>query len=90
MTAVGRTVGIPTQCGRPAGHHYKTHSRARPTIRFLVPHAGVVNFGSSHPGGFNSVFADGSVHAIQYDIDPYVFDRLGDREDGQIVDMSQL
>jgi prepilin-type N-terminal cleavage/methylation domain-containing protein/prepilin-type processing-associated H-X9-DG protein len=52
--------------------------------------AGVVNFGSSHPGGFNSVFADGSVHPISYDIDPFVFDRLGDREDGELVDMSQL
>ena len=52
--------------------------------------AGVVNFGSSHPGGFNSVFADGSMHPINYDIDPYIFDRLGDREDGQPVDHSQL
>ncbi len=52
--------------------------------------AGVVNFGSSHPGGFNSVFADGSVHPINYDIDPYIFDRLGDREDGELIDHSQF
>lgn len=52
--------------------------------------ADVVNFGSAHPGGFNSVFADGSVHPISYDIDPYLFDRLGNREDGEIIDHSQL
>ncbi|MDZ4659303.1 MAG: DUF1559 domain-containing protein [Bythopirellula sp.] len=52
--------------------------------------APVVNFGSSHPGAFNSVFADGSVHGINYDIDPTTFDRLGDREDGEVVDLSQL
>lgn len=50
----------------------------------------VVNFGSSHPGGFNAVFADGSVHTISYDIDPITFDNLGDRQDGQIVDLSVL
>lgn len=52
--------------------------------------ADVVNFGSAHPGGINAVFADGSVHLINYDIDNLLFDRLGDREDGEIVDMSQF
>jgi prepilin-type processing-associated H-X9-DG protein len=36
-------------------------------------------FGSSHPGGFNAVFADGSVHSISYDIDVIVFNSLGTR-----------
>ncbi|TWU22573.1 DUF1559 domain-containing protein [Bythopirellula polymerisocia] len=54
------------------------------------PEADVVDFGSAHPGGINAVFADGSVHVITYDVDPFVFDYLGDREDGQIVDMSQF
>jgi prepilin-type N-terminal cleavage/methylation domain-containing protein/prepilin-type processing-associated H-X9-DG protein len=36
-------------------------------------------FGSSHPGRMNSVFADGSVRAISYDIDSEVFRRLGNR-----------
>jgi prepilin-type processing-associated H-X9-DG protein len=35
--------------------------------------------GSAHPGGFNCVFADGSVHTISYDIDIYVFNSLGTR-----------
>ena len=36
-------------------------------------------FGSSHPGGFNAVFTDGSVHSISYDIDIYIFNALGTR-----------
>ena len=46
----------------------------------------VVNFGSAHPGGFNAVFADGSVHTINYNIEPQVFDNLGNRLDGNILD----
>jgi hypothetical protein len=36
------------------------------------------------------VFTDGSVHAINYDIDPMTFDRLGDRRDGDPFDLSSL
>jgi prepilin-type processing-associated H-X9-DG protein len=49
------------------------------------PVAGEMLFGSAHPGGFNAVFADGSVHFISYGIDPTVFSRLGDRSDGQVI-----
>lgn len=52
--------------------------------------ADVVNFGSAHPGGLNTVFADGSVHTISYDIDVQVFDNLGDRQDGEVIDFDQL
>jgi prepilin-type N-terminal cleavage/methylation domain-containing protein/prepilin-type processing-associated H-X9-DG protein len=37
------------------------------------------HFGSAHPGGFNVVFADGSVHTVNYDIDLNVFNALGTR-----------
>ena len=37
------------------------------------------HFGSAHSGGFNCVFADGSVHTISYDIDLKVFNALGTR-----------
>jgi prepilin-type N-terminal cleavage/methylation domain-containing protein/prepilin-type processing-associated H-X9-DG protein len=37
------------------------------------------HFGSAHPGGFNAVFADGSVHTISYDIDLDVFNATGTR-----------
>ncbi len=50
----------------------------------------IMNFGSAHASGFNAVFVDGSVHTIPYDIDPTLFDRLGDRRDGEVVDLSGL
>lgn len=39
-------------------------------------------FGSSHPGGFNMVLADGSVRNISYSIDANTHRDLGDRADG--------
>jgi hypothetical protein len=35
--------------------------------------------GSAHPGGINGVFSDGSVHSISYDVELYVFNALGTR-----------
>ena len=48
------------------------------------------NFGAAHSGGFNTAFGDGSVQTISYEVDPVIFDRLGDRRDGESVDLSQL
>ena len=42
-------------------------------------------FGSSHPSGFNAVFADGSTRDIAYTIDLTVFRYLGNIADGQNV-----
>lgn len=42
-------------------------------------------FGSSHPGGFHMAMCDGSVHSYNYDIDPEVHRRMGNREDGEVV-----
>jgi len=39
----------------------------------------VLQFGSPHPGGVNSVFADGSVHVVSFDVDILVFNSLGTR-----------
>jgi prepilin-type N-terminal cleavage/methylation domain-containing protein len=38
--------------------------------------------GSAHLTGIHGLFADGSVRPIQYSIDRVVFNRLGDRQDG--------
>ncbi len=40
------------------------------------------HFGSAHPGGVVSVFADGSVHNIAFQVDANVFNNLGDTKDG--------
>jgi prepilin-type N-terminal cleavage/methylation domain-containing protein len=46
-------------------------------------------FGSAHTGAFNTVFADGAVHAIRYDIDVVVFNNLGTRNGEESVDLTQ-
>jgi hypothetical protein len=46
-------------------------------------------FGSAHSSGINAAFGDNSVHTISYDIDRNVFNKLGNRSDGQVVDSSQ-
>ena len=43
-------------------------------------------FGSSHAGGLNMAFCDGSVHVIPYEIDYRVHLLLADRRDGQTFD----
>ena len=47
----------------------------------------IVVAGSAHPGGFNCVFADGSVHSISYDIDIFVFNALGTRNGAETFNM---
>jgi prepilin-type N-terminal cleavage/methylation domain-containing protein len=43
------------------------------------------SLGSAHAAGVQSVFADGSVQFISYDIDQSVLDALGDRRDGLVI-----
>ncbi len=42
-------------------------------------------FGSSHPAGFNVVFADGSVHHLSFTINTDLFTNLGNINDGNVV-----
>ncbi len=47
-------------------------------------------FGSSHASVFNSAFADGHVAQINFDIDLAIFNALGNREDGLVIDPSSF
>ena len=47
-------------------------------------------FGSVHSSGFNVVLCDGSVHIVNYVIDPGTHRWLGNRKDGNLVDKSQF
>jgi prepilin-type processing-associated H-X9-DG protein len=47
-------------------------------------------FGSPHPGGVNFVMADGSVRQISYAIDSEVLNNLGNRSDGNAIDITDL
>jgi prepilin-type N-terminal cleavage/methylation domain-containing protein len=42
-------------------------------------------FGSSHPGGFQVVMADGAVNFLVYEMDLEMFRRMGNRHDGEPV-----
>ena len=42
-------------------------------------------FGSSHPGGINAQFGDGSVRFIKFTVDPSTFRRLAVIDDGEII-----
>jgi prepilin-type N-terminal cleavage/methylation domain-containing protein/prepilin-type processing-associated H-X9-DG protein len=44
------------------------------------------SFGSAHSAGINALFADGSVTQLNYDINREVFNRLGHRHDGEVVE----
>jgi prepilin-type processing-associated H-X9-DG protein len=48
------------------------------------------SFGSAHSSVFNMAFADASVRQIGYDIDIEIFNRLGNREDGEVIDFDKL
>ena len=42
------------------------------------------HFGSAHEPGINTVWGDGHVSVIGYDVDPYNFNLFGHRADGQV------
>lgn len=47
-------------------------------------------FGSAHPNSANFVLCDGSTIAISYQVNATIFQYLGNRGDGNPIDMSQL
>jgi prepilin-type N-terminal cleavage/methylation domain-containing protein len=57
-----------------------------PALRHADAH-GDGRFGSSHPSGFNIVLTDGSVRFLSYTIDVTIFKYLGERSDGQTVQL---
>ncbi len=50
----------------------------------------VYTFGCAHAAGFNMALCDGSVHTMNYSIDPLVHQYLGSRNDGQPIDGKKL
>ena len=42
-------------------------------------------FGSARPSGFNTVYADASVHHLPFDINPIVHRLRGNRSDGEVI-----
>jgi prepilin-type N-terminal cleavage/methylation domain-containing protein/prepilin-type processing-associated H-X9-DG protein len=67
-----------------------TSKRPQPDYYGDPQFAGGSLFGSSHPGRFNMVFADGSVHAVSYSVSQDVFKALGNVADGQTINLDEL
>ncbi|MHB1033883.1 MAG: DUF1559 family PulG-like putative transporter [Pirellulales bacterium] len=49
-----------------------------------------ISFGSAHHGGWNAVFCDGSVRTLPYTMAPEIYLRIGNRSDGEAVDVGQF
>lgn len=47
-------------------------------------------FGSAHSAGCGFVFCDGSVRVINHSIDSLTHNHLGNRRDGQVIDVGKL
>ncbi|HBE66943.1 MAG TPA: hypothetical protein DDW52_02210, partial [Planctomycetaceae bacterium] len=74
------------------GFNNDNHRSAHPRWPLMQDTAGemsIGSFGSAHSSGVNFSMADGSVHTIVYMIDSRVYRRLGNRRDGQSVEVPQ-
>jgi hypothetical protein len=47
-------------------------------------------FGSAHSAGAMFVNCDGSVGIVDFEVDPKLFERLGDRRDGEMSSNAEL
>jgi hypothetical protein len=80
---IGYTAGWSTNTMRSV--------RSRPRPDFYDPkNLSTDRFGSSHPARFNAVLADGSVRSISYSVDRNLFRNLGDKSDGQPINIDEL
>jgi prepilin-type processing-associated H-X9-DG protein len=50
--------------------------------------SGMFAFRSRHPGGVNTLFADGSVHFLKSSINQMTFWALGTKANGEVIDAS--
>lgn len=64
----------------------RTTQVPRPDYR-APTESGEDRFGSSHPLGLNIALCDGSVRFLNFDVDAKVFEHLGQRDDGQTVNL---
>ncbi len=64
--------------------------KMKPEYDWGTIHPWIFQFGASHPGGLQAVFADGAVHLIRYSVDPVVFKRVCSRNDGQVFSLEDL
>ena len=61
-----------------------------PIYTFSNLYPSTFQFGSSHPGGFQSVFADGAVHMIHFNVKITVYQAAASRSDGYPLNLDDL
>jgi len=66
----------------------ETDDEPMPDFRGPAGDDGDQRFGASHPGTFNGALADGSVRSIPYSIDRDTFEYLGNRRDGEVLNLA--
>ncbi len=74
-------------------HDVERYTSIQPAPDFSSQSAGSNggdNFGSSHPGIFQFVFCDGSVHRINYSVNLTSFNNLGNFHSGAVPDLSAV
>lgn len=86
----GESIGdkVSLYSGYCVDNHRFTAIRIPPASDGSLPLPGsqeYLRFGSAHQSGFNMLFVDGSIHLINFDIDPTIHYRLGHTFDGEIV-----
>jgi len=67
-----------------------TDRTPQPDSYAIGPGWGEQRFGGPHSGGFTCVFCDGSVRLIRFSINPTTFRFLGQRNDGQTINDSDI
>ena len=58
---------------------------AEPSALPYTPKKPIAGLGSKHAGGFNALFADGSVRFLKLSIAPNVLDALITRDGGEVI-----
>ncbi len=61
-----------------------------PVESYGTIHPRIFQFGSSHPGGVQTLFGDGSVRSVRFSISAETFRRLSSRNDGLVTDPGDL
>lgn len=92
---MGYYVGADWPTMRTTGMDILSDTQARPqwVLDQADPNTGSTpefGFGSAHTGVFVAVMGDGSTKTINNAIDLLVFDYVGKRADGQVVDLSEI
>jgi prepilin-type N-terminal cleavage/methylation domain-containing protein len=85
--AIRSTCFQPYQDSDSTGFQFQPQNGNMDIFGFSVD---VYYFGSAHTGGFNGIFADGSIHTLNYDIDVVLFNALATRAGDEVIDESAV